>query len=73
MIVIHRKLLVKVSSDAAAVPKAINVLAIWCWSFLVVRFDYSSLCGFLLFVLVIYNQFKKASAVEPILKYFMKT
>ena len=31
MIVIHRKLLLKVSSDTAAVPKAINVLAIWCW------------------------------------------
>ena len=31
MTVIHRKLLLKVSSDAAAVPKAINVFAIWCW------------------------------------------
>ena len=28
MIGIHRKLLLKVSSDAAAVPKAINALAI---------------------------------------------
>ena len=41
-------------------------------SFLVVRFDYSSLCRCLFFVLVIYNQFKKAFTVEPILKYFMK-
>ena len=81
MIVIHLKLLLKVSSDDAAVPKAINILAIWMSlsnSFLVVRFDYSSLCTFLFFVLiyivlVIYNQFKKASALEPILKYFMKT
>ena len=31
MIVIHRKLLLKVSSDDAAVPNAINILAIWCW------------------------------------------
>ena len=76
MIVIHLKLLLKVSSEDAAVPKAINILAIWMSlsnSFLVVRFDYSSLCRFLFFVLVIYNQFKKASALEPILKYFMKT
>ena len=31
MIVIHRKLLLKVSSHDAAVPNAINILAIWCW------------------------------------------
>ena len=31
MMVIHRKLFLKVSSDDAAVPEAINVLAIWCW------------------------------------------
>ena len=30
MIVIHRKLLLKVISDATAAPKAIDVLAIWC-------------------------------------------
>ena len=31
MIVIHRKLLLKVSSGDVAVLSAINVLAIWCW------------------------------------------
>ena len=31
MIVIHRKLLLKVSSGDVAVLRAINVLAIWCW------------------------------------------
>ena len=76
MIVIHWKILLKVSSDDTAVSKAINVFAIWLHlskSFLVVRFDYSFLCRFLFFVFVIYNQFKKAFAVEPILKYFIKT
>ena len=30
MIVIHQKILLKVNSDDAAVPNAINVLAVWC-------------------------------------------
>ena len=29
MVIIHWKLLLKVSSDDAAVPKAINVLFVW--------------------------------------------
>ena len=42
-------------------------------SIFVVRFDYSSLCRFLFFALVIYNKFKHVSAREPLLKYFMKS
>ena len=77
MIVLHRKLLLKVSSDDAAAPKAINVVAIWCWvwvsHFLLLDLITLLHVDFCFFVLVIYNQFKKASVVEPILKSFMKT
>ena len=31
MIAVHRKLFLKISSDDAAVPEAINVLVAWCW------------------------------------------
>ena len=70
MIVLHRKLLLKVSSDDAAAPKAINVVAFWCWVWLShfllldwITFLYVDICFlYLLFItsskkLLQWNQF----------------
>ena len=70
MIVLHRKLLLKVSSDDAAAPKAINVVAFWCWVWLshfllldLITFLYVDFCFlYLLFItsskkLLQWNQF----------------
>ena len=77
MMVIHRKLFLKVSSDDAAVPEAINVLAIWCWVwvsyFLLLDLIILLYVDFCFLYLLFITSSKKSSAVEQILKYFRKT